>query len=93
MAAELKIGIIGDFDPKARTHSSTNDALHYAGAHLGRKLSISWVPTDALMESAAARLRDFAGIVCSPGSPYRSTEGALAAIRFARERGCPFAGT
>jgi CTP synthase (UTP-ammonia lyase) len=93
MASELKIGIIGDFDPKARTHLSTNEALHHAGAHLGRGVSVSWVPTDALADRAAARLQDFAGIICSPGSPYRSTEGALAGIRFARERGYPFAGT
>ncbi len=30
---------------------------------------------------------------CSPGSPYRSLDGALEAIRFAREGGVPFIGT
>ncbi len=42
---------------------------------------------------AAARLALFRGIWCVPASPYASTAGALAAIRFARESGHPFLGT
>ncbi|MBI4585032.1 MAG: hypothetical protein HY717_13550 [Planctomycetes bacterium] len=32
-------------------------------------------------------------LLTAPGSPYESLEGALRGIRFARERGVPFAGT
>ena len=93
MAGELKIAIIGDFDPASRTHPRTNEALRHSAAYLRRDITIEWIPTDALSARPSARLEDFAGIVCSPGSPYRSIEGALAGIRFARERGYPFAGT
>jgi CTP synthase (UTP-ammonia lyase) len=94
MPAELKIGIIGDFDPASHTHPRTNDALQHAAAQLGRDISIAWIPTEELSaRTAAVQLDGFAGIWCSPGSPYRSMEGALAGIRFARERGYPFTGT
>lgn len=39
------------------------------------------------------RLARFGAIWCVPGSRYASTAGALAAIRFARERSLPFLGT
>ena len=42
---------------------------------------------------AAARLAGYDALWCSPGSPYRSTAGAQAGIRHARERGVPFLGT
>ena len=38
-------------------------------------------------------LRGFHGIWCVPGSPYASMDGALNAIRFARENKVPFLGT
>ena len=40
-----------------------------------------------------SRVDGFDGLWCVPASPYRSTEGALRAIRFAREQGRPFLGT
>lgn len=42
---------------------------------------------------AEARLAVFDGVWIAPGSPYRSMEGALGAIRYARERGVPLVGT
>jgi CTP synthase (UTP-ammonia lyase) len=39
------------------------------------------------------QLEEFDGIWCVPASPYANTDGALEAIRFARESGRPFLGT
>ncbi len=89
----LTIGIIGDFDPNSRTHPRTNEALEHAAAHLGREISIRWVPTEEIANRGTSALGECSGIVCSPGSPYRSMAGALEGIRFARERGVPFTGT
>jgi CTP synthase (UTP-ammonia lyase) len=67
---------------------ATNQALAYVGLHA------EWVPTVEVMpHRPEARLDRYSGLFISPGSPYRSTAGALAAIRFARERGVPFVGT
>jgi CTP synthase (UTP-ammonia lyase) len=81
------VGIVGDFNPQNVTHRFTNDAL----GHL--KLSFEWVPTDQVPEAAARRLGGYAGLWIAPASPYRSMDGALASIRYARERGVPLVGT
>jgi CTP synthase (UTP-ammonia lyase) len=79
--------VVGDFNPQNPTHRFTNDALE----HLG--LAFEWVPTDHVPEQAERRLGGYAGLWIAPASPYRSMAGALAAIRYARERGVPLVGT
>jgi CTP synthase (UTP-ammonia lyase) len=82
-----RVAIVGDFDATNRTHAFTNAALE----HLG--LVYDWVPTEAVPAEAQSRLGGYAGLWIAPASPYRSMDGALAAIRYARERGVPLVGT
>ena len=89
----LKVGVIGDFDPSSITHTSTNAALDHAAAALGLTVKVSWVPTPSLEDGPASTLEPFDALWCSPGSPYRSMQGALAGIRYAREQGRPFFAT
>ena len=55
------------------------------------------IVVDAVLDPAEdaedRRLDGFDGIWIVPGSPYASEDGALAAVRVARERGIPFLGT
>jgi CTP synthase (UTP-ammonia lyase) len=81
------VGVVGDFNPRNTTHVATNEALTHAG------LSFEWVPTDAVGDNAASRLGRYAGLWIAPASPYRSMDGALRAVRHARERGVPLVGT
>ena len=81
------IGVVGDFNPKNRTHRFTNEALDHV------RLPFEWVPTDAIEDEPEKRLAAYHGIWIAPASPYRSMDGALAAIRYARERGVPLVGT
>jgi CTP synthase (UTP-ammonia lyase) len=81
------VGVVGDFNPGNPTHRFTNDAL----GHLG--LRFEWVATDAIGDDAEKTLAHCAGLWIAPASPYRSMDGALAAIRYARERGVPLVGT
>ena len=81
-----RIGVVGDFDPANRTHQFTSEALEHVG------LRFEWVPTDAAGDWDE-RLAAYDGIWIAPASPYRSMDGALAAIRYARERGVPLVGT
>lgn len=89
MTAEVGglIGVVGDFNPENRTHRFTNAALE----HLG--LRFAWVPTETVAGEPEERLAAFDGVWIAPASPYRSMDGALAAIRYARERGVPLVGT
>jgi CTP synthase (UTP-ammonia lyase) len=86
--SESIVGIVGEYDPAKSTHPVTNEAL----SHLG--LRAEWVSTrEIAARGAAERLAAYAGIFVSPGSPYESLEGAVAAVRHARERGVPLVGT
>ncbi len=93
MPAPVRLAIVGDRDPRYVTHVGTEAAFLHAARALGLDLRVDWVPTSRLESSAASSLRAYRGILIAPGSPYRSTEGALRAIRWAREEDVPILGT
>ncbi len=93
MTEDLRVGIIGDHDPDKPTHAATDEALGHAAGASGACVGVEWLPTEALEGRSTQMLRRFDALWCSPGSPYRSLNGALEAIRFARENGVPFIGT
>ncbi len=86
-----QIGLIGDCSPEVRAHAAIPLALQLVSSELGRIISVRWFLTDSLR--AEGGLSSMDGLWCVPGSPYASMEGALRAIRFAREEGIPFLGT
>src|ERR1700751_4387416 len=89
----VRIGILGDFNPEFRSHHATNDSLQHAAAKLNLKIESEWIPTPSLLESNAhKKLESFDGLWASPGSPYRSVDGMLKGIEFARRRDWPFLG-
>ena len=88
------IGVIGDYTPAYPSHPATNDALAAAARDLGATVDVTWVPTADVASPEAARTLDrFDGLWASSGSPYKSLEGALEGIRFARESGKPLVAT
>lgn len=94
MKDKLNVGIIGDRDPQRLSHIATEQALGHAAQALALPLQVEWVPTPSLDgPDVDARLVSYDALWCSPGSPYRSTAGAHAGIRYAREQDIPFIGT
>jgi CTP synthase (UTP-ammonia lyase) len=94
MDPRLKVGIIGDFDPHRPSHIATNEALSHAATALSVRLAYTWLPTSSLdPQGSEALLKPYDALWCAPASPYNSMNGALRAIRFAREQGWPFIGT
>jgi len=90
----VRIGILGDFNPEFRSHHATNDALQHAARKLGIEVQSEWIPTPSLIKpEAEKKLESFDGFWASPGSPYKSLEGMLKGIQFARVRDWPFLGT
>ncbi len=93
MSPILKIGIIGDYQPNLRYHMMTEEALSHAASALSISLTPSWVSTISLEnDTVAANLCAFHGLWCAPGD-YKSMNGALEAIKFARKQEIPFVGT
>jgi CTP synthase (UTP-ammonia lyase) len=82
----VTIGIVGDYDPGYFLHAATDAAFASLGAEA------AWVPTPAVRDDLSV-LGDYDGLLIPPGSPYKSMDGALGAIRYARENGLPLLGT
>jgi CTP synthase (UTP-ammonia lyase) len=93
MSGQVTIAIVGDYDPSAATHLATGPSLDHAAAALGLDLAHRWVPTTDLAGDARRVLAGDSGVWIAPRSPYASMDGALAAIRLAREDGVPLIGT
>jgi CTP synthase (UTP-ammonia lyase) len=88
------LAIVADFNPKNQSHLATNEAIQHSLAALDANIEICWIDTDKLAGTGAESiLSGFSGLWIGPASPYKSTEGALAAIRKARECRIPLLGT
>lgn len=94
MSEAVRIGILGDLEPGSRGYKAIGDALQHCAAKLQIKLESQWIPTSSVLEPDAKKLLEsFDGIWASPGSPYKSFDGMLKGIEFARRRDWPFLGT
>jgi CTP synthase (UTP-ammonia lyase) len=80
------IAIVGERVPDFPPHVATDGAIADSAATLGVEVEARWVATDEELPAVDA-------IWCAPGSPYRSLDGALAALRLGRERSIPTLGT
>ncbi len=90
----VRIGILGDFNPEFRSHHATPDSLQHAAHKLDLKVESEWIPTPSLIGTDAEKtLESFDGLWAAPGSPYKSFDGMLKGIEFARRRDWPFLGT
>ncbi|GAB2739905.1 CTP synthase C-terminal region-related (seleno)protein [Kitasatospora kifunensis] len=84
-----RIALVGDRSDAVRSHARIPGLLDALRVRDGLDLDAYWIPT----EEAGQDLTGFDAIWVLPGSPYRSEDGVLAAIRTARESGVPFLGT
>ena len=89
--AQLRVALVGDYDKSVIAHQAIPEALRLA-ARSEQSIEAVWIHT-ASIRDAVADLAGFDGIWCVPASPYASMEGALDAIRYARESSRPFLGT
>jgi CTP synthase (UTP-ammonia lyase) len=95
------IALVGEYRESVIAHRAIPRALELAGAATGTRVTWEWIRTDEIdpdSDPPALKMRrkdlaGFAAIWAVPATPYASMEGALAAIRFARETGRPFLGT
>ncbi|MFD7454260.1 hypothetical protein [Kitasatospora sp. NPDC059827] len=86
-----RIALVGDRSPAVRSHARVPGLLASLAEREQLVLDAYWIPTEDA--GAPGALDGFDAVWLLPGSPYRSEQGALAAIRTARENGIPFLGT
>jgi CTP synthase (UTP-ammonia lyase) len=88
----MRIGLVGDYNETVPAHQAIPIALKpTTSAAAASDVDFEWVPTEKI--TGAERVSRFDAIWCVPASPYRSMDGALTAIRYAREKRRPFLGT
>jgi CTP synthase (UTP-ammonia lyase) len=86
------IALVGDYSDRHTAHRAVPRALELARALAGVDVAWEWVPTRRITDPARD-LASFAAVWLVPASPYESMEGALGAVRWAREGKRPFLGT
>jgi CTP synthase (UTP-ammonia lyase) len=84
-----RIALVGDRSPHVRSHVRVPGLLDRLRDRDQLDLDVYWVATGDVEEG----LKGFDGIWLLPGSPYQDEDGAIAAVRIARENGIPFLGT
>jgi CTP synthase (UTP-ammonia lyase) len=90
----VRIGILADYKENFPPHFTIGPSLQHAAKGLDTRVEGRWIASDSLLDNAGrAALDECHGLWAGPGSPYRSLEGMLSGIRFARERRIPFLGT
>jgi CTP synthase (UTP-ammonia lyase) len=85
-----RIALVGDRSANVRAHARIPTLIDALLRRDGVALDAYWIATP---DAEAADLGGFDAIWLVPGSPYESADGAIAAVRTARERGLPFLGT
>jgi CTP synthase (UTP-ammonia lyase) len=93
MPKPVRIALVGDFNASVTAHRAIPLALQRSAENLRISVEPFWIHTTEISENSLTKLTDFDAIWCVPSSPHENMEGALAAIRFARENKIPFLGT
>ena len=85
-----RVALVGDRSANVRAHARIPVLIEALLRREGIALDAYWIATP---EAEECDLRGFDAIWVVPGSPYASADGAIAAVRTARERRIPFLGT
>jgi len=88
------IAVIGDRIAGFEPHETIDSSIEHAANALSvPSPRTRWLATDDLATNADDLLDGAAAVWCAPGGPFRSMDGALRGIEWARKRGVPFTGT
>ena len=92
---EVTIGVVGKYVGLQDAYKSLNEALVHGGMAHRVKVNIRWIDAEIFEQDdsdIAAQLEPMHAILVPGGFGERGSEGKIAAVRFARERGVPFFG-
>jgi CTP synthase len=90
---EVTIGVVGKYTGMKDAYKSLTEALVHGGIAHRVKVNIRWLDAEEFeREDVAAALEPMHAILVPGGFGERGSEGKIASVRFARERGVPFFG-
>lgn len=88
----VRIGIVGKYVELHDAYLSLVEALRHAGAALGTRVEISWIPAERVEKHGEEVLAEVKGIIVPGGFGERGIEGKVKAADYARRRRIPFLG-
>lgn len=90
----VEIALVGKYVSLQDAYKSVEEALVHASAAVRSRLSIRWINSSAIADTATAErlLGGVHGVVVPGGFDTRGLEGKIHAIRWARETDTPFLG-
>ena len=92
---EVTIGVVGKYVGLPDAYKSLQEALVHGGIANRVKVNIRWLDAELFERDEAhlaAQLEPMHAILVPGGFGERGSEGKIASVRFARERGVPFFG-
>jgi CTP synthase len=93
---EVTIGVVGKYMGVPDAYKSLTEALTHGGIANRVKVNIRWLDAELFeqddSEEVIAMLEPMHGILVPGGFGERGSEGKIAGVKFARERGVPFFG-
>jgi CTP synthase len=92
---EVTIGVVGKYVGLQDAYKSLHEALVHGGIANRVKVNIRWLDAEIFEgeeAEVASALEPMHGILVPGGFGERGSEGKIASVRFARERGVPFFG-
>jgi len=87
---EVTIAMVGKYVDLTESYKSLNEALYHGGIAERTRVTIRYVDSEKLADTAQLEFAD--GVLVPHGFGSRGAEGKIAAIRWARERKVPFFG-
>lgn len=87
----VRIGIVGKYVELHDAYISIIEAFQHAGASLGVRVELSWIPS-ARVEETIEVLQGLSGILVPGGFGERGIEGKIVAADYARRKGLPYFG-
>jgi len=93
-AGEARIAIVGKYVQLEDAYKSLREALLLGGLAHNHKTVLEWIEAEEIdsLETAAARLRNYDGILVPGGFGKRGIAGMVHTIHYAREHKVPFFG-
>src|SRR5512134_688645 len=89
---EVDIAFVGKYVDLQDSYKSLNESLAHAGIHTRSKVRIHYLDAEHIESEGPGALEKMDAILVPGGFGKRGTEGKIAAIRFAREKGVPYLG-
>jgi CTP synthase len=93
-AGEAHIAIVGKYVQLEDAYKSLREALLHGGLAHDHKTVLEWIEAEEIdsVQTAAAKLRGFDGILVPGGFGKRGVQGMIYTIQYARENKVPFFG-